>query len=172
MEYSYPDTLIGQVEKPFSFENLLAVSGCTRSHLKSYLSFLEVTLLAEAVLIVKIFSVVEFHSPSVVTPNTASIQGIGSDGIDSTRGCGTGARIVLPSWSNGIGNSDGRHTKGWGGGKQATWHVSSDATDAARNAVESIACPIGFGVLYCKAICCVRETQISSCAQTAVLAEG
>jgi hypothetical protein len=116
MEYSYPDTLVGQIEKPFSFENLLAVSGCTRNNLKSYLSLLEVTLLAEAVLIVEIFSVVEFHSPSVATPDTASIQGIGSDGIDSTRGCGTGARIVRPTWSNGIGNSDGRHAKGWGKG--------------------------------------------------------
>jgi hypothetical protein len=127
MEYSYPDTLIGQVEKPFSLENLLAVSGCTRSHLKSYLSFLEVTLLAEAALIVEIFSVVEFHSPSVVTPDTASIQGIGSDGIDSTRGCGTGARIVRPSWSNGIGNSDGRHAKGWGKGEVASKRLGTQA---------------------------------------------
>jgi hypothetical protein len=127
MEYSYPDTLIGQIEKPFSFENLLAVSGCTRSHLKSYLSLLEVTLLTEAVLIVEIFSVIEFHSPSVVTPDTASIQGIGSDGIDSTRGCGTGARIVLPTWSNGIGNSDGRHAKGWGKGEVASKRLGTQA---------------------------------------------
>jgi hypothetical protein len=89
-------------------------------------------LLAEAVLIVKIFGVIEFYSPPVA-PDTASIQGIGPNGIDSTRGCGTGARIIRPGgWSNGIGNSDGRHAKGWGKGKgergkQATWHVSASS---------------------------------------------
>ena len=76
-------------------------------------------------LFVEIFSLIEFYSPSVVTPDAASVQRIGPNGVDTADGCGTGARTVRSGWSNGIGNSDGRHVKGWEKGE-------GEASDLAR----------------------------------------